>query len=70
MSNADTIREWAIRLRAFLEVNNAFSVTVELQDGTAIEYDLGDGLTWITPEGRTLEVPESALDEEKWTVAT
>jgi hypothetical protein len=67
MTASDLLREWALNALALIEHFDAECVSLTLKDGTVMEYEAGDGLT-VLAGGRTLEVPESVLLEEKWEV--
>lgn len=73
MTTGDTLRHWALVLRAMLEQADKIRIVVE-DDTVSYEYVRGRGLRVeiVTGEGRhpeTHELPEEALDEERWVVA-
>ena len=68
MTTGDTLRHWALALRALLEQTGQSEVVVSGDRGE-YRYRMGEGLT-LTVGGETVELPEVALDEERWMVAS
>jgi len=68
LSTGDKLRAWALSMRAVLEANGGTSMWMQLENGTELDYRLGHGLT-VTIGAESWELPEPALDDEKWVVA-
>lgn len=73
MTQGEKFRDWALQLRAVLELSGSQQVIVR-RDGVEYDYRLGRGLTVSISDsdGRRVEthhLPERALDEERWAVA-
>lgn len=72
MATGDVMRHWALALRALLESTDMTEVEVR-NDRVTYEYVMGRGLRVYVDQGDnhpvTADLPESALDEEKWMVA-
>lgn len=68
--DAALLHECARNLRPVLEATpNATKVTLEFENGATLAYVRGEGLV-VVAAGHTMRVPESALDDERWMVAT
>lgn len=61
----DTILAWATGMSALAGLNDAANVSMILNDGTVLEYEVGDGLT-IIAGARKAHVPEEALEQQRW----
>jgi hypothetical protein len=72
MSAGDQLRDWAVRLRSVIEAAGAVEgeITLRLPGGQLVAYELGVGLTYETADGVRVQVPEEALDEERWQVVS
>lgn len=66
----DLLHACARSLRPVLEATpNATRVALEFENGATLAYVRGEGLV-VEAAGHTMRVPESALDDERWMVAT
>ena len=66
---SDDLRAVALWLRSVLEWHPEMNTLVLSGPKGSATYACGEGLT-VDVAGETLAYPESALDEEKWVIAS